>query len=136
MSTSHAAPLPSPNPRTVLAAVSALAVAVITLVTVFQVVDWSAAQTALVTAEVAAVTGLVTALVAHFKPGTPKEHVALAATVTATVTATLALGSGFAWWTLTQEEISALAGVVTAVLGVGGALIARQLVTPTESSAG
>jgi hypothetical protein len=132
MSTSHAATLPSLNPRAVLGALSALAVAVITLVTVFEVVDWTAAQTALVTAEVAAVTGLVTALVAHFKPNTPKEHVALAATLTATVTATLALGSGFAWWTLTQQEISAVAGVVTALLGVGGALIARQRVRPLE----
>ena len=131
MSTSHAAPLPSPNPRTVLTALSALAVAAITLVTVFEIVHWSAPQTALVTAEVAAVTALVTALVAHFRPGTPWEHVALAATITATVTATLALGSGFAWWTLTEQEISALAGVVTAVLGVGGALIARQHVSPT-----
>lgn len=133
MSTSHAAPLPSPNPRAVVAALSALAVAVITLVTVFELVDWSAAQTALVTAEVAAVTGLITALVAHLKPGTSKENVAIAATFTATVTATLALGSGFAWWHLSEQEISALAGVVTAVLGVGGAVIARQHVTAETS---
>lgn len=133
MSTSHAAPLPSPNPRAVLGALSALAVAAITLVTVFELVDWSAAQTALVTAEVATVSGLVTALVAHLKPGTSKENVALAATFTATVTATLALGSGFAWWNLTEQEISALAGVVTAVLGVGGAVIARQYVTAKKS---
>jgi hypothetical protein len=117
----------------VVAALSALAVAVITLVTVFELVHWSAAQTALVTAEVAAVTAFVTALVAHLKPGTKKENVALAATLTATVTATLALGSGFAWWHLTEQEISALAGVVTAILGVGGAVIARQHVTAEPS---
>ena len=60
--------------------------------------DWSAAQTALVTAEAAAVTGFITALVAHLKRGTKQEPVALAATFTATVSATLALGSGFGWW--------------------------------------
>lgn len=119
----------SPNPRAVVGAVGTLAVAVITVLTVFKVVHWSAAQTALVTAEVAAVAGLLTAVVAHFRPATPQEHVALAATFTAAVTATLALGSGFAWWHLTQEEISAAAGVVTAVFGVGGAFIARQHVT-------
>lgn len=119
-------PSPSPSPRAVLAALSTLGVAVITLITVFKIVDWSAAQTALVVAEVAAVTGLVTALVAHLKPATSREHVALAATLTATVAATLALGTGFRWWTLTEQETSAIAGVVTAVLGVGGAVFARQ----------
>jgi hypothetical protein len=133
MSTSPAALIPSPNPRAVLGALAALAVSVITLITVFEAVDWSAAQTALVTAEVAAVTGLATALVAHLTPDTPKEHVALAATFTATVTATLALGSGFTWWDLTEQEISAAAGVATAVLGVGGALIARKYVTAEPS---
>ena len=122
----QAAVRPSPNPRAVLGAIATLALSVITLITVFEVVDWSAAQTALVTAEVAAVSGFVTALVAHLAPGTAKEHVALAATFTAAVSATLALGSGFAWWHLTEQEISAAAGVVTAVLGVGGAVVARQ----------
>jgi hypothetical protein len=133
MSTSQAALMPSPNPRAVLGALATLAVAVITLLTVFKVVDWSAAQTALVIAEVAAATGLVTALVAHLTPDTAKEHVALAATFTATVSATLALGSAFAWWKLTEQEISAVAGVVTAVLGVGGAVIARQHVIAETS---
>jgi nitrate/nitrite transporter NarK len=98
-------------------------------------VDWSAAQTALATAEAGAVAGLVAALVAHFKPGTAKEPVALAATFTATVSATLALGSAFAWWSLTEQEMSAVAAVVTGILGVGGAVFARQRVTAGSSSA-
>ena len=123
----------TPHPRAVLAAVSTLALAVITLLTVFEIVHWTAAQTALVTAEVAAVTALVTALFAHLAPATAKEHVAVAATFTAAVSATLALGSGFAWWQLTEQEISAAAGVVTAVFGVGGAILARQHVTAETS---
>ena len=134
MSASHAPAMPPLNPRAVLGALGALAVAVITLMTVFTLVDWTAAQTALVTAEVAAVIGLATALVAHLTPATAREHVALAATCTATASATLALGSGFGWWSLTEQETSALAGVVTAVLGVGGAVIARQHVTAETSA--
>jgi hypothetical protein len=134
MSSSGVAVISPPNPRAVLGAVSALAVAVITLVTVFEIVDWTAAQTALVTAEVATVTGFGTAIVAHLRPATAKEHVAIAATFTAAVSATLALGSGFGWWNFTEQEISALAGVVTAVLGVGGAAVARQHVTAVKSA--
>ena len=128
------ATLPSPNQKTVVGGLGALVVAFLTTVTVFKAVNWSAAQTALVTAEAAAVAGLITSLVAHLAPGTSKEPVALAATLTATVSATLALGSGFAWWSFTEQETSAVAGVVTAILGVGGALFARHHVTAQSDS--
>ena len=133
MSTAHTVTLSSPNTKVVLGALGTLAVSVITVLTVFTVVEWSAAQTALVTAEVGAVIGLVTALVAHLRPATAKEHVALAATLTATVSATLALGSGFSWWELTEAQTGALAGVITAVLGVGSAMFARQHVQAETS---
>jgi hypothetical protein len=126
--------LASPDPKTAAGSLGTLVVASLTVVTVFKVVDWSAAQTALVTAEAGAVTGLIIALVAHLTPGRPKEPVALAATLTAAVSATLALGAGFGWWSLSEEQTSALVSVVTAVLGVGGALIARRHVTPQSSS--
>lgn len=129
MSISQATPLPAPNPKAILGALGTLAIAVNTIMTVFHVVRWSPAQTALVTAEAAAVAGLIMAVIAHRRPATSKEPVALAATLTATVSATLALGSGFGWWSLTQQQTGAVAGLVTAVLGVGGALFARQLVT-------
>jgi hypothetical protein len=91
--TSQAATLPSSNPKAAVAGgLGALAVALVTIVTV-KGVDWSAAQTALVTAEAAAVVGFITALVAHLRPSTSKEPVALAATFSAMVSATLALGS-------------------------------------------
>jgi hypothetical protein len=130
---SQAATLPSPNQKTVVGGLGTLAVALITIVTVFKLVDWSAAQTALVTAEGAAVAGLTTALVAHLLPGRSKEPVALAAAFTATVSATLALGSGFGWWSFSEQQTSAVAGVVTAVLGVGGAVLARHHVTARSS---
>ena len=136
MSTSsQAATLPPATPKAAVAGIGTLAVALVTIVTVFKVVDWSAAQTALVTAETAAVAGLVTALAAHLRPNTPKEPVVVAATFTATVSATLALGSGFGWWSLTVQQTSAVGGMVTAVLGVGGALLARHHVTAKASSA-
>ncbi len=135
MSTSApAATLQSPNQKTVVGGLGALALAVLTIVTVFKIVDWSAAQTALVTAEAATVAGLITALAAHLMPSRSDEPVALAATFTATVSATLALGSGFGWWSFTVQQTSALAGVVTAVIGVGGALLARRHVTAQACS--
>jgi hypothetical protein len=58
MSTSsQAATLPSPNPKAIVGVLGSLAVALITIVTVSNVVDWSGAQTALVTAEAAALAG-------------------------------------------------------------------------------
>src|SRR3954447_8571471 len=90
--------LPSPSPPAVLAGLSTLVVAAITLLSVFELVHWSTVQTSLVLAESAAVIALATAAVAHRRAGTPKEHVAVAATLTAAVSATLALGSGFGWW--------------------------------------
>ncbi|HTX09525.1 MAG TPA: hypothetical protein VME22_12985 [Solirubrobacteraceae bacterium] len=131
---SQAAALPSPDPKTVAGGVAALAVALITTVTVFRIVDWSAAQTALVTAEATAMGAFLTALDAHIMPGTSKEPVALAATFTATVSATLALGSGFGWWSLTEQQVSAVVGVLTGVIAVGGALLAREHVTAKRSS--
>ena len=59
------ATLPSSHQKTIVGGLGTLAVAVLTIATVFNAVNWSAAQTALVTAEAAAVAGLVTALVAH-----------------------------------------------------------------------
>jgi hypothetical protein len=38
---------PSPSPRVVLGALGTLVISAITVLTVFEVVDWSAAQTAL-----------------------------------------------------------------------------------------
>lgn len=115
-----------------LAGLGAVAVAVITLLTAFNAVKWSNSQTALATAEAAAVVAFLTACVAHFWPGTQKEPVALGGTFTALVAATLALMSAFNVWTLTQVQISALVGLVTALIGVGAALFARGKVTPKK----
>jgi hypothetical protein len=129
----HAIAATPGRPKAVAGGLGSLALAVLTIVTVFKLVSWSAAQTALATAETAAIAGLVTAVISHLKPGTSKEPVAVAATFTATVSATLALGSGFGWWHLTVQETSAVAGLVTAILGVGGALLARTHVTASAS---
>jgi len=113
----------------VLAALGGLAIALISLLTAFGAVSWSPSQTALATAEVAAVIAFLGACAAHFWPTTQKEPVAVGGTLTALVAATLALLSGFNAWTLSQTEMSALVGVVTAFLAVATALIARTKVT-------
>jgi uncharacterized membrane protein len=114
--------------KAVFVALGALATAVIVFLTTLGIVDWSDAQTALVTAEVGAIIGFVSALVAHRRKGTKEEWVALGATLTAAVTATLALGTGFDWWDLTEKEVSAVASLITAIIGIGAALFARNQV--------
>jgi len=117
-----------------LAGLGGVAVAVITLLTAFNAVSWSASQTALATAEAAAVVAFLTACVAHLWPSTKKEPVALAGTFTALVATTLALMSGFDVWKLTQVQISALVGLVTALISVGTALFARGQVTAKQQT--
>lgn len=114
--------------KPVIGSIAGLAASVIALLPALNIVHWSAGQTALVSAEAAAVLGLVTAVVTHFWPGTSKEPVALAATLTAWATATCALGGGFAWWQLTEAQSSALVAVVAAAVGVIGAVAARSKV--------
>jgi hypothetical protein len=111
-------------------ALAALATAGITVLTVFDIVHWSKAQTALASTEAGAVVAFLAAVTLHFLPTTKNEPVALAATFTAAISATLALGTGFLWWHLTANEVSALVAVVTAVIGVGTAIGARGVVTP------
>lgn len=112
-------------------ALAAVATAVITFLTVFNLVHWTKAQTALVSTEAGALIGLAAALTVHLLPYTKNEPVALAATFTAAASSTLALGTGFKWWHLSSEEISALVALVTAIVGIGTALVARNVVQPT-----
>jgi hypothetical protein len=117
----------------VVAAIGTLAAAIIGLITSLGAVDWSAAQISLVTAEVAATIAFLTAIITHFWPDTKKQPVAVAATLTAFLTATLTLGTGFAWWSFTAAQASALVAVVSSIIGVGSGLIARNLVTADKT---
>lgn len=128
---SAAAPGERAKQQAVLVAVGApggLAAAVIVWMTAFQIVSWTDFQTALVTAEVAAIIGFFGALVGNYWQESSKEPVALAATFTATLAATLALCNGFGWITWSQDQITAVLGVFTAFLGVGAAFFARSRV--------
>ena len=127
--------LPSLDPKPVVAALGALTAAAIVVLTTFALVDWSPSQTAFVTAETGAFLGFVAAGLAHLKPGTAKEPVALAGTLTALVSATLALGTGFGWWSLTQDQAGALVGMVTAIVGVATAMFARSHITANRTPA-
>lgn len=122
-------PSASSHARAVLGALGTLSASAITLVIVFDVVEWTDAQTTLVYAEAGAVVALITALVAHWAKDTPKEPVAIAGALTATVATTLALLSAFEFWSLTEQQISALVGVVSAAVGVLSAMVARHHTT-------
>jgi hypothetical protein len=135
MSSLSAASLPSPDPKPVVTALGALVAAVIVFLTAFAIVDWTAAQTAFVTAEAGAILGFLAALLAHRRPDTAKEPVALAGALTALVSSTLALGTGFGWWSLTQDQAAALLGMVTAIVGVAATMFARRHITAEKTSA-
>ena len=125
---SNQPPVP-PQIAAVLAGLTALTGAVIGLMTSFTAVHWTSAQTTLVATEVAAFWALAAAVTAHLWPQTKKQPVAVAGTVTAFVAATLSLGIGFAWWQLTQSQNASLISLVTAIVAVASALVARSTVT-------
>jgi hypothetical protein len=121
-------PVP-PKIAALLAGLTALTGAVIGLITSFNAVHWTSAQTTLVAAEVAAFWALAGAVTAHLWPQTKKQPVAVAGTVTAFVSATLSVGIGFAWWQLTQPQNASLISLVTAIVAVASGLAARSTVT-------
>jgi hypothetical protein len=134
---SNQPPVP-PKIAALLAGLTALTGAVIGLMTSFNAVHWTSAQTTLVATEVAAFWALAAAVTAHLWPQTKKQPVAVAGTVTAFVSATLSLGIGFAWWQLTQSQNASLIGLVTTIVAVVSALVARNTVeahtTPARPS--
>jgi hypothetical protein len=120
-------PVP-PKVAALLGGLTALTGAVIALMTSFNAVHWTSAQTTLVATEVAAFWALAGAITAHLWPQTKKQPVAVAGTVTAFVSSTLSLGIGFAWWQLTQPQNASLISLVTAIVAVAAALVARSTV--------
>lgn len=125
-------PSPAILPTKIGASLAGLAVltgAIVGIVTSFEVVHWTPAQTTLVGTEVAAFWAFAGALAAHLWPETKKQPVAVAGTVTSLVAATLSLGIGFAWWRLTEAQNASLISLVTAIVAVVSALVARTTVT-------
>ena len=120
-------PVP-PKIAAVLAGLAALTAAVIGLITSFNAVHWTSAQTTLVATEAAALWALAGAVTADQWPQTKKQPVAVAGTVTAFVSTTLSLGIGFAWWQLTQAQNASLISLVTAIVAMVSALAARSTV--------
>ena len=127
-------PVP-PQVAAALAGLTTLTGAVIGLVTSFNTVHWTPAQTTLVATEVIAFWALASALTAHLWPQTKKQPVAVAGTVTAFVSATLSLGVGFAWWQLTQSQNASLISLVVAIAAVVSALTARSTVKAGKTPA-
>ena len=119
----------------VLGGLAAVTGAVLGLLTSFDIVHWTSAQTTLVATEAAAFWALASAVTAHFWPQTKKQPVAVAGTITAFVSATLSLGVGFAWWQLTQPQNASLLGLVTAIVAVASTLLARIGTTAGVTSA-
>jgi hypothetical protein len=128
-------PAVPPEIAALLAGLTAVTGAVIGLMTSFNSVHWTSAQTTLVATEAAAFWALAGAVTAHLWPQTKKQPVAVAGTVTAFVTATLSLGIGFAWWQLTQSQNASLISLVAAIVAVVSAVAARSTVKADTTAA-
>ena len=131
---SNQPPVP-PKIAALLTGLAALTGAVFGLMTSFNAVHWTSAQTTLVATEVAAFWALAGAVTAHLWPQTKQQPVAVAGTVTAFVSSTLSLGIGFAWWQLTQSQNASLISLVTAIVAAVSALAARSTVTADTTPA-
>lgn len=114
--------------RTVGASLVVFVGAVILLLNVLSIVHWSSDEIQAVSLEAAAVIAFVVAVYAHFKPETPGETVALAATFTAAVVTTIALLNVFDITDLDATESSQIMATVAAAIGVGTSLFARNTV--------
>jgi hypothetical protein len=90
---------------------------------------WSDGEWIAVGATAGALVGLVTAVIAHLRPATTKEPVAVGASVTALATATAALGVAFGWWSTDPNIQGAVVGLVTALFGLLSAIFVRSSVT-------
>lgn len=114
-------------------ALAVLTGAVIGVLTSFEIVHWTPAQTTLVTTQAAAAWTVITAVAAHYWHETKRQPVAVAGTATAFVAATLSTGSGFSWWRLSETQNASLVSLVTTIIAVASALIARTTVTAKNS---
>ncbi|MCX5045510.1 hypothetical protein OG921_20295 [Aldersonia sp. NBC_00410] len=113
----------------ILGGLAGLTAAVFGLATSFEWVAWSPAQHTVVATEAATFWALVAAVTAHYRPGTKKQPVAVAGTVTAFASTTLSLGIGFSWWQVNEAQNASLVSLVVASVAVVSALIARSGVT-------
>lgn len=95
----------------------------------FDIVNWSDAQAALVATETSTGLVLIMALVAHYKPGTKAEPVAVAGSVTAFTTSTAALLVGFEVVMWTAAQVGLLLGLVAVIVTTVGSWAARDQVT-------
>jgi len=124
--------------KAVLTGLAALTAAVIGILTSFNAVHWTTAETALVVSEAAAFWALMSALTAHLSRQTKQQPVAVAGTITALTTATVAVGIGFSWWNVSSTQNAYIVSLVTALIAVTSALVARTKVDahmPGESGA-
>lgn len=128
-----AAPPPSNQFVTVLTACGVVATALATLGGLLNWFGWTDGQWIVTGATTGAFLGLVISVIAHLRPGTQKEPVAIGASVTALATSLAALGGAFAWWTPAPDVQAAVVGLVTAVVGLLSAVVVRGNATPTSA---
>jgi hypothetical protein len=103
------------NIATTLGAVAAL---VITILTAFTIVHWTSTQTTDVTLFAGAVVGFIVSLIAHFRPDTVSEPVAVG------------------WWHLDDATVGTVMAAVVAVFGGGATAASRSTVTPVSAIPG
>lgn len=103
------------------------------LVPELKIEPWTTTQVTLVTAEVNAVSAVVLALVAYAWAHSVKEPAAVQGTLTALGVATLALGTGFGWWSLSDQATQLLVLLVGAVVVLVLTIFNRQTAYAPET---
>lgn len=112
-----------------IAQVVIVVAAVVAVLAGFDIVHWSAAQSALVGAEASSGLILILAVQQHFHAGTAEEPVAVAGSITAFSSSTFALLVGFQIVHWSDEQIALVLGLVVAIVTLAGSWAARAEVT-------
>lgn len=107
----------------------AVVVAVVAVLTGFDIVHWSVAQAGMVSAEASSFLIFGLALQQHFKPDTAEEPVAVAGSISAFSSSTFALLVGFELVHWSQEQVGLVLGLVAVIITLSGSWAARAVVT-------
>lgn len=112
-----------------IALVVAFVAAVVALVDIFGIVDYTEEQSLTIGAFATAVLILIMAITQHFRKGTPQEPVAIGTSFSGAVSSGIALAVAFAWVHWSDQQIAAVMATVLVFLALVGGWVVREAVT-------
>lgn len=115
--------------KTRIASVVALVTAIVVVLNIFDITNWSEAQSLVVGSEASAMLILIMAVTQHFRPNTAEEPVAVASSFYAATATTINVFVVFQWVAWSDEQIAAVLSLVTIALALIGGWATRSVVT-------